>query len=125
QDYQPISKETMRAFEIRWLDLRIQGLIEQRENTLSRLKKLASSSTSTSATDIGDGDNQMEWDVNAFDDSTGGSRSPTSRREKHREAFLNYMLEELQIYRTLTLYITEYILTWCERQPNKETYIWK
>jgi hypothetical protein len=31
ENYKSISDETYRVFEIRWLDLRIKGLIEQRE----------------------------------------------------------------------------------------------
>lgn len=42
ENYQSISNETLRAFEVRWLDLRILGLIEQREHSLAKLKELNS-----------------------------------------------------------------------------------
>ena len=36
-----ISNETLRLFEIRWLDLRVQGLIEQRETCLKRIADIS------------------------------------------------------------------------------------
>jgi len=127
QNYKPISGETMRVFEIRWLDLRIQGLIEQREDALQRLKHFASSTQNSPE------DNQT-LNKNAASPGTAspsrgkGASQPNKYQSlfqnKDRETFLKYMTEELQIFRTLTLYITEYILTWCEKQPNKDTYYW-
>lgn len=105
----------MRVFEIRWLDLRIVGLIEQRETCLKQ---------------IGDMCTPITRRVN----SRGSSRDPintatvttfNSYGNFESAAFRKLLIEQIQIYRTLSLYVAEYIVTWKSKQFDKLTYNWR
>lgn len=51
----------------------------------------------------------------------------TSEKRSQRDLKKNQQLieEDLQILRTLTLYLTEYIQTWIAKNPEKDKYLWK
>ena len=81
KNFENISKETMRVFEIRWLDLRIKGLIEQRENSLRSLKNICQKS----------------------------SLSPKDPSFVDVKTLGKLLGDEIVLFRTVSLYIIEYI----------------
>ncbi|KAL9643510.1 hypothetical protein ABK040_010124 [Willaertia magna] len=84
KNFEEISNETRRLFELRWLDLRIKGLIEQREFSLKKLHSFC-----------------LRSDLRFSD--------PEYVDHKTLEKAIDF---ELVLFRTLTLYIVEYIETW-------------
>jgi hypothetical protein len=84
-----ISNETLRLFEIRWLDLRVLGLIDQRETCLKRIADVSE------------------------------KRNPRDLKRNQK-----LIEDDILIYRTLTLYISEYIQTWLSKNPDKKCYLW-
>lgn len=81
KNFEQISKETMRVFEIRWLDLRIKGLIEQRENSLRSLRNICEK-------------NSLHPKESGYIDS---------------KLFEKLVGDEIVLFRTISLYIIEYI----------------
>ena len=81
KNFENISKETMRVFEIRWLDLRIKGLIEQRENSLRSLKNICQKCI----------------------------LSPKDPSHVDSKTLGKLLGDEIVLFRTVSLYIIEYI----------------
>lgn len=88
ENFSDISHETMRLFEVKWLDNRINGLIEQRESSLDAMQRI----------------------------SEGQCSSDTMKQK---------LLDQLLIFRSTTLYLTEYIQTWMEKISEKPGFSWK
>jgi len=81
KNFGQISKETMRVFEIKWLDLRIKGLIEQRQTSLRSIRNLCHKT----------------------------SLRPNEPGYVDQKLFERAMTDEIVLYRTISLYIIEYI----------------
>ncbi|KAF0985198.1 hypothetical protein FDP41_000237 [Naegleria fowleri] len=92
KNFEQISKETMRVFEIRWLDLRIKGLIEQRENSLRSLRNICEK-------------NSLHPKESGYIDS---------------KLFEKLVGDEIVLFRTISLYIIEYIETWKSKQTETD-----
>ncbi|KAG2381821.1 hypothetical protein C9374_006205 [Naegleria lovaniensis] len=92
KNFEQISKETMRVFEIRWLDLRIKGLIEQRENSLRSLRNICEKN----------------------------SLHPKETGYIDCKIFEKLLGDEIVLFRTISLYIIEYIETWKSKQTETD-----